>query len=201
VGQEVDCTARFRGQSAKGIAKLEPDSLSFKGAFRLSVPLKDIKSVEHRRGDLVVEFADGTATFQLGRLAEKWALKIRYPRSLIEKLGVKPGARVTVLCVDDATFHDQLTSQTSDVSGRTRKDSDIVFFGVSKVTDLTRLKGLEVFIKRNGAIWAIAPKGKSDIREADVLAAAKRAGLVDIKVVSFSDTLTAHKLVIPVARR
>jgi len=34
-----------------------------------------------------------------------------------------------------------------------------------------------------------------------VIAAAKEAGLVDVKVVRFSDTHTALKLVIPVARR
>ncbi len=33
------------------------------------------------------------------------------------------------------------------------------------------------------------------------MAAGKRAGLVDVKVVSFSDTLTAEKFVIPVAKR
>jgi len=31
--------------------------------------------------------------------------------------------------------------------------------------------------------------------------AGKDAGLVDVKVVSFSDTLTAEKFVVPVARR
>ena len=33
------------------------------------------------------------------------------------------------------------------------------------------------------------------------MAAGKRAGLVDVKVVSFSETVTAEKFVIPVARR
>ena len=33
------------------------------------------------------------------------------------------------------------------------------------------------------------------------MAAGKRAGLVDVKVVSFSETLTAEKFVIPVAKR
>ena len=38
-------------------------------------------------------------------------------------------------------------------------------------------------------------------RQADVLNAGKAAGLVDVKVVRFSETHTAEKLVIPVARR
>ena len=37
--------------------------------------------------------------------------------------------------------------------------------------------------------------------EAAVMAAGKAAGLVDTKVVAFSETHTAERLVIPVARR
>ena len=67
--------------------------------------------------------------------------------------------------------------------------------------DLKRLRSLQEKIRRNGAIWVIAPKGKPEIREADVMAAGKEAGLVDVKVVRFSETHTVHKFVIPVARR
>jgi hypothetical protein len=47
----------------------------------------------------------------------------------------------------------------------------------------------------------IRPKGKAVITESDVMAAGKKAGLVDVKVVSFSETHTAEKFVIPVAKR
>jgi hypothetical protein len=45
------------------------------------------------------------------------------------------------------------------------------------------------------------PKGRKELREDDVRAAAKAQGLVDVKVMSFSATLSALKLVIPVALR
>jgi hypothetical protein len=54
---------------------------------------------------------------------------------------------------------------------------------------------------RDGAIWVIRPKGVKTITEADVMTAGKAAGLVDTKVVRFSDSHTAEKLVIPLARR
>ena len=48
----------------------------------------------------------------------------------------------------------------------------------------------------------VSPKGKGAlVKDTDVMAAAREAGLVDTKVVSFSDTHTALKLVIPVAKR
>mgnify|MGYP006170174075 CR=1 FL=1 len=41
----------------------------------------------------------------------------------------------------------------------------------------------------------------ASVVEADVMAAGKAAGLVDVKVVRFSATHTAEKLVIPVTKR
>ena len=201
MGQEIECTARFRRQVSHGKAKLEPDSLSFKGGFRLSIPLKEAKSVEARRGKLRVTFGGEAAIFDLGRLAETWALKIRYPKSLIDKLGVKAGSKTTVVGIEDENFWNQLKERTSDVSLRLRKEADNLFFGAETVAALSKLERLHEYIRRNGAIWVVAPKGVARIREADVLSAAKTAGLVDTKVVSFSETHTAHKLVIPVANR
>ena len=77
---------------------------------------------------------------------------------------------------------------------------DLVFLGAESVGDLRRLAGLQVHLVRDGAI-CVAPKGGREPREAHVLAAGKGAGLVDVKVARFSATHTAHKLVIPVARR
>jgi hypothetical protein len=50
-------------------------------------------------------------------------------------------------------------------------------------------------------IWAIYPKGVKVIREADVMAAAKQNKLVDVKNVSFSETHSGLKLMVPVAMR
>jgi hypothetical protein len=60
---------------------------------------------------------------------------------------------------------------------------------------------LQTSLKRNGGIWVVYPKGQSDITESDVLKAGRQAGLVDTKIARFSDTHTAHKFVIPLARR
>jgi hypothetical protein len=56
-------------------------------------------------------------------------------------------------------------------------------------------------MKQNGALWVIRPKGRKEISERAVMDAGKAAGLVDVKVVSFSETHTAEKFVIPVAQR
>jgi hypothetical protein len=66
---------------------------------------------------------------------------------------------------------------------------------------LERLGRLERFIERNGAVWAVFAKGRKELRDVDVIRAGVAAGLVDNKVIRFSDTHTAFRFVIPLARR
>lgn len=174
----------------------------FRGDVRLVIPFTEIAAVTAVRGALRVTFSGGTAAFQLGPLAERWAERIRSPKSLVDKLGVKPGARVAVLGVADAAFQRQLRDRTTDIaSGRPRAGSDLIFLLAERKDALRRLRPLRSRLKLDGAIWVVAPKGRGEVHEADVLAAGKPAGLVDVKVVAFSQTHTAHKFVIPRAQR
>jgi hypothetical protein len=123
-------------------------------------------------------------------------------RSRIDKLGLKDGMRVALIGVNDAWIRGELAERTSDVSeARPKANTDLVLLGVNDVSKLARLATLMKTIKRNGAIWAVWPKGQKHIREDDVRRAALAAGLVDIKVMAFSETLSALKLVIPLAKR
>jgi hypothetical protein len=72
---------------------------------------------------------------------------------------------------------------------------------VEDAAPLERLATLQRSIRRDGAIWALWPKGQRHITEDVVRGAALEHGLVDIKVVAFSERLSGLKLVIPVARR
>ena len=85
--------------------------------------------------------------------------------------------------------------------GRRRKGSDLVFLFASRRSELGKISSLEELLKRNGAIWVVFPKGRQEIREAEVIEAGVAAGFVDNKVVRFSDTHTALRFVIPLARR
>ena len=66
---------------------------------------------------------------------------------------------------------------------------------------LARLRALREHIKPEGGIWVVWTKGRKEFREDDIRAAGPGAGLVDVKVVAFSETLSALKLVIPVKLR
>jgi hypothetical protein len=202
MGLEAQCEARFAGRASRGKALLESSDLVFRGDFRLRIPFKDIRSVEARGGRLEVAFPRGVASFDLGAQAAAWALKIRYPRGLLDKLGVKPGARVSVLGIDEGDFRAQLDGRSADVSTRPRKDSDLLFWRARTREELVpRLRSLRACLRPAGAVWVVWPKGRKALREDDVRAAGAQVGLVDVKVVSFSDELSALKMMIPVEQR
>ena len=123
-------------------------------------------------------------------------------RTRLQKLGVKPEWRVSVVSVGDPAFIDELRGAVAQVSvGRVLGESDAIFFGALDARELVRLATLKRSMKQNGALWVIRPKGRPEISERAVMDAGKAAGLVDVKVISFSPTHTGEKFVIPVASR
>lgn len=123
-------------------------------------------------------------------------------RPLLDKLGVKPGHRVSVLGIEDAWFVEDLRGRGADVSLRRRRRSDLIFLAAESREDLAKIAALEPYLARNGAVWVITRKGsRTGANQNDAMRAGLAAGLVDNKIASFSDTHSAIRLVIPVARR
>lgn len=202
MGLEADCTAYIGGKRAEGKARLEEKELTFRGGARLRIPLLAVKSVAAKSGRLELRYDGGSASLELGKDAEKWALKIRYPKSRLDKLGVKPGARIAVIGIEDESFLAELRERTGDVAiGRAKQGSDLIFVSMNEPAHLAKLTSLRRAIKPAGAIWVVWPKGRKQFREDDVRAAGPVVGLVDVKVVAFSLALSGLKMVIPVAQR
>ncbi len=201
MGAEAACGVTFGRKRSAGKALLETNEIIFRGDFRLVIPLAQITAIDATDGKLTVTYPDGTAVFDLGPQAEKWAAKIRNPKSVMDKLDVKPGQRVVVLRVPDDGFVARLRERGAAVSTRTARDADVIFVGAETLGELSGLRQLVAQIKRDGAIWTITPKGKGGIKDTDVMGVAKAAGLVALKVVSFSDTHSANKFVIPKTSR
>jgi Protein of unknown function (DUF3052) len=202
VGSEAVCRVSYKGEASEGKALLETAELIFRGDFRIKIPFTQIASLQASDGELYVGFDGGVAVFELGRSAEKWAEKIRNPRGLLDKLGVKPGMTVVVLDVNDDDFTAQLRDRVGEPKLELVEGADIVFYEADRLDDLGRLSELRGAIKPAGGIWVVSPKGKDALlKDVEVMAGARQAGLVDTKVVSFSATHTALKLVIPKAAR
>lgn len=202
MGRETRCTLTFKKTRADGTALLETDALVFRGGgTRLSVPYRQMSAVEARAGSLRVTFPGGVAEFAIGDEAAKWAAKIQNPPSRIDKLGIKPAHRVLVVNLADGAFMRELGTRAAEVATKPAGQADVIFYGAESRAALAKLGTLLKHLTRDGAIWVIRPKGVEAITESDVMSAGKFAGLVDVKVVRFSDTHTAEKFVIPVAKR
>lgn len=202
MGAEANCRVTVGRKTVDGKALLETDELIFRGDdLRLSIPYNSILQVDAKDGTLRVTSTAGIAAFDLGDAAAKWAEKIKHPPSRIDKLGIKTGQRVLLVALRDASLREEIETRGATVLFRGTAEADAIFLAANDRSDLERLVTLQKFLKRDGAIWVIRPKGSPDISEGDVMKAGKAAGLVDVKVVRFSETHTAEKFVIPVVRR
>jgi hypothetical protein len=202
MGNEARCRVRFGEQQSNGKALLETSEILFRGDFRLKIPFSSIKSAQSVNGELRLQTPKGLAVFALGDAAAKWCDKILHPKSRVEKLGVKPGARVSLLGSCDEGFLRELREMDSVVlDGKAAVDAEWIFFAADLQKHLAQVSKIAKSLKGAAAVWIVYPKGRKDITENDVLDAGRKARLKDVKVVGFSATHTALKFVIPVARR
>ena len=202
MGNEAACKVTFGKQQSEGKALLETSEIIFRGDFRLKIPFSTIKSAKAVDGELRLQTADGLAVFHLGMRAEKWCDKILHPKSRIEKLGVKPDTKVSLLGGLDSDFLKEIGALTKSVSkDKVATDTECIFFAVDSKKDLGALPKISKSMKGAIALWIVYPKGQKQITELDVLATGRKAGLKDVKVVGFSPTHTALKFVIPLSDR
>jgi len=196
MGRELICKLRCGGKTTSGKALLETNEIVFRGDVRLKVPLAALQSVSSRNGELHLSWPEGTAVFELGDHADKWAHKILHPKTTAEKLGIKPGLTISVAGVLASAFVKELQTAAARFSqGRPLKECDLIFFGAGEAAELSGAARLAASLSSAGALWIVYPKGRQEIKESQVLEAGKAAGLVDVKVVSFSPTHTALKFV------
>jgi hypothetical protein len=202
MGSEVLCNVRSGGKIASGKALLETNEVIFRGDFKLKIPFTSLKSVAARDGELHLKWPEGSAVLELGEQAEKWAHKILHPKSTSEKLGIKPGLVISAVAMADNDLLDDLRAKAKSFSNsKALKNSDLIFFGATRTVDLALAEKLAPSLSSAGALWIVYPKGRQEITEVQVLDAGRSAGLVDVKVVSFSATRTALKFVRPKASR
>jgi hypothetical protein len=207
MGSEMKCRVRFGKQESHGKALLETSEIIFRGDFRLKIPFATILSAKVLGDELQLQTAEGVTIFELGASsAQKWREKILHPKTRIEKLGIKPGTKVSLIGFEnqDEEFVKELESAKAvmmSADNTLPKDCDFIFLSINTKTQLTQVVKIARKMLGSVALWVIYPKGQQDITEGDVLSAGRKAGLTDIKVVGFSATYTALKFVIPVKKR
>jgi hypothetical protein len=207
MGSEVMCRVHFGKQESEGKALLETSEIIFRGDFRLKIPFATILSAKVVGNELQLRTSEGVSRFELGAsTAVKWREKILHPKTRIEKLGIKPGMRVSLIGFEnrDEEFVKEIQNTKAVMTPAKNglpKDCDCVFLRADTKKQLTQVAKIANEMLGAVALWVIYPKGQQRVIEGDVLAAGRAAGLTDIKVVGFSPTHTALKFVIPVNKR
>jgi hypothetical protein len=203
MGYDATCTLITEDQTFAGTALLEEKALTFRGELRLTIPLAIVADVQARDGRLHFTAGGRPFVLELGTAAETWARRIASPPSRGQKLGVKAGMRVGLAGLDDPALVEDIESRGATIErGDQATGLDLIFLAAHSPADLDRLAALMPRMQPAGALWLVRAKGRgAPIAESVSLAAAKRAGLVDVKVVSYSVSHTAEKYVIPLARR
>jgi hypothetical protein len=201
MGAEARCRAVVDGKPiAVGTALLETREVIFRGPSRVVVPLGQGTTVRAADGWLELTCGARSLRLELGATAERWLQKIQHPPSRLEKLGVKRGMKVVIAGTLDGAFLEELRVVAPPLA-RLAAGADVVFLAAETRAALDKLTRIRAAIAPSGAVWVVRPKGSKAITEAEVREAARAHGLVDVKVVAFSETHTAEKLVIPVKAR
>ena len=113
---------------------------------------------------------------------------------------MRPGHAVRLAGLSDPAFEAELAGRGARLGAGA--PLDLVFLLVGAPDDLARLTEFRKLLDPAGAIWVLRAKGNSRaVSETEIIDAAKRQGLVDNKVASFSEALSAMRLVIPLAER
>lgn len=190
-GQKVNCKADFAS-----------DHVTFSGGRRGEVPYTKVEVLGTARGVLRLRVDGALMDFPLGAKVDRVAAKIRKPPTLMEKLGVKPGLAVAAVNVDAKAFTVELGRVAPEaVRGEPGRPVDLLFLGVRGRDELDRIGDMVRHVRPDGGLWVVYPKGRRDLRESDVLAAGREAGLKDAKVARVSTELTALKFVRPTDAR
>lgn len=193
MGKDAQVRARFAQGEDAGRLQYEAPKLLFRGAERRVFEGEALKGVRAEAGDLVL--ADGSR-FTLGdKAAASWADAIANPKSRLDKLGVKSGMRVAVMGVADNALADELSARGAPPVADL-VDLDLLFYAADSLAELDAIPTLIPALADKGALWIVSRKGKAaNLKDVEVMAAARGSGLVDTKVVGFSDTLTALRFI------
>lgn len=193
MGQEFSGTVTVGGQKVNVRGDFASDHVTFSGGRRGEVPYKRITIVSTTKGILTLRVDDNVMEFPVGPNVDRLANKIRAPPTLMEKLGIIAGLRVACNNVPKA-----LEKEVAATAGKQKPgELDMLLLGVNATEGLELIATQKGRVAPKGAIWIVYPKAKRDIRESDVLAAGRAAGLKDVKVARISTQHTALKFMVP----
>ena len=193
MGREVRCEAVWGAKSGRVTALLESSDVIVRGAFRAAAPIASLRDVRAVGDTLHFRAGEDEVALVLGRDAPRWAAALaKPPPSLATKLGITETTRVRVEgAIDDVALAAALAAGKRACDGA----ADLVVARVDDAVELVRIAAVhDGDLARGVPLWVVYTKGKgAPLGETAVRGLLRERGLMDLKVASVSERLTALK--------
>ena len=192
MGREALCECTFAGSTAKVKALLETNEIILRGDIRMTAPLKALKNIRVQSETLCFNVDKHTVQLHLGAaVAESWVKKIKSPPpTLADKLGITDKTIVrTIGEITDRALSNAIASGAQ-VSAR---NPNLILACIETPESLiATLKEAKAQLARSIPIWLVYRKGPGHpINESAIRTTLRAQGLMDTKVASVSEHLTA----------
>jgi len=202
MAMESPCLLRIGREQYHGTARLDSEHIDFAGTTKFRFRFSEIRNPGKSDGELTFNFHGHAVRMDLGLRSDKWLESILHPKTPAEKLGIRPGASVRFIGFDDPDLVAELQQKKVRVIDHEDTHTcDVIVLTVERPAELRQIIRLAEDIRPDGAIWVVLPKTSKTITQANVLAAARQAGLSEAKPISYSETLCAYRIVIPAEKR
>jgi hypothetical protein len=192
MGREAICKCDWAGTIANVKVLLESTEIIVRGEIRKRVRLTELEEVEAQAGRLSFNAGGERVQLLLGAdQASKWAKALTAPPpTLARKLGITD--KTTVRSIG-SLGDEALTAALAEGAQIPAKSPDLIVASVETPKDLdAALKKAESLLAKRVPIWLVYPKGAGHVlNESLVRSALLAKGLVDTKVASVSERLTA----------
>ncbi len=99
--------------------------------------------------------------------------------------------------LDDGELVSSIRDKKATVVSSAPDRCDLVMLGVERAAELRQIGDLSDSLAPGGAIWVVLPKTVRTVTKANVITAAREAGLSNVKTVDYSETQAAYKVIRP----
>lgn len=197
MAMESACKLRVGRENYEGRVRMSGDHIDFAGPTKFRFRISEMRDPHRTEQCIAFNFHGNSVNIELSslRAAENWIDYILHPQTLADKLGVKEGQTVRVMNLDDEDLLSSLQSKNTKLASRSTSRCDLVMLGVERSAELRQLEDLSESLRPKGAIWVVLPKTGRMVTKANVFAAAREAGLNQVEVVDYSETMSAFKIV------
>jgi len=196
MAMESACKLSVSRDRYEGRVRMEGGYIDFAGTTKFRFRLAEIRNPRQEGTSICFDFHGNAVEIVLSeRASGRWIEYILNPQSLADKLGVRDGQTVRILNLDDPELTASLSAKSARLVNGTSQRCDLVMLGVERASELRQIGDLGETLAPGGSIWVVLTKALRTVTKANVITIAREAGLAHVKIVDYSETRAAYRIV------